>query len=89
MVGPMKLPTYSPPFDRAETSPWFSQQHFQFNKKINVQFASFFAIKNVFNYRQETPLIDPENPFGENFDTAYTYGPLQGRRLVIGLRYTL
>ena len=89
IIGPMKLPTYSPPFNRAETSPWFSQQHFQFNKKINVRFASFFAVKNVFNYMQETPLIDPENPFGENFDTAYAYGPLQGRRLVIGLRYTL
>ena len=89
VYGPMNLPTYDEPFKREESSPWFTLQNLQFNKRFNNQLSSYFAIKNIINYTQESPIIDPENPFGDNFDTAYAYGPMQGRRFVLGISYKL
>lgn len=89
VYGPMNLPTYDEPFKREENSPWFSLQHLQFNKKFNSQLSSYIAIKNIIDYTQESPIIDSENPFGDDFDTAYAYGPMQGRRFVLGISYNL
>ena len=89
VYGPMNLPTYDEPFSRPETSPWFTLQHFQFNKRFNSQLSSYFGVKNIFDYTQDSPLINPENPFGKNFDTAYAYGPMQGRRFLLGVSYKL
>ena len=89
VYGPMNLPSYDEPFNRAETSPWFTLQHLQLNKMFNSQLSSYFGVKNIFDYTQDSPLVDPENPFGDNFDTAYAYGPMQGRRFVLGLSYKL
>ena len=89
VYGPMNLPTYDKPFNRAETSPWFTLQHLQLNKRFNSKLSAYFGVKNIFDYTQESPLIDPENPFGDNFDTAYAYGPMQGRRFVLGISYKL
>ncbi len=89
VYGPMNLPTYDEPFNRAATSPWFTLQHLQLNKRFNSQLSTYFGVKNIFDYTQDSPLIDPANPFGDNFDTAYAYGPMQGRRFVLGVRYKL
>ena len=35
----------------------------------------------------DSPLVDSENPFGENFDTSYVYGPIHGRNLGFGFRW--
>ena len=88
MVGPMKLPIYSPPLDRAETSPGLVNNIFSSIRRLTFS-LHLFLLSKMCSITGKQQLIDPENPFGENFDTAYAYGPLQGRRLVIGLRYTL
>ena len=85
----MNLPTYDETYNRAESSPWFTLQHLQLNKSFNSQLSSFFGVKNIFDYTQESPIINPENPFGDNFDTTYAYGPMQGRRFVLGISYKL
>jgi outer membrane receptor for ferrienterochelin and colicins len=85
ITGPMLLPTFEPPFQRLDKSPWFSQHDVQLKKDFNSNFSMYLGVKNVFNYTQETPLIDWQNPFGDDFDTSYAYGPLQKRRILIGL----
>ena len=85
----MNLPTYDEPFNRAENSPWFTLQHLQLNNRFNSQLSTYFGVKNIFDYTQDSPLIDPENPFGDSFDTAYAYGPMQCRRFVLGIRYKI
>lgn len=89
VIGPMNLPTYPEPFERAEVSPWFSQHHLQIRKTFSDNFSAYLGVKNVFNYTQETPLVDWQNPFGDNFDTSYAYGPLQTRRLLLGVSVKL
>lgn len=44
------------------------------------------SVKNLFNYTQTDPIIDAQNPFGDTFDTSYVYGPILGRRIMVGIR---
>ena len=89
VTGPMFLPTFPAPFERAEISPWFSQHHLQVKKIFSDELSVYIGVKNVFNYTQDSPIVDWENPFGDNFDTSYAYGPLQSRRLLFGLSIKL
>ena len=85
VTGPMLLPTFPYPFERAEESPWFSQHHLQIKKVFSESLTAFMGVKNVFNYTQESPLVDWQNPFGDDFDTSYAYGPLQADVFYLGL----
>jgi len=81
----MKLPTFPNQFKRPEQSPTFSVHNVQLKKVIHEKFKVYFSIKNIFNRTQSSPIIDWENPFSDNFDTSYAYGPLQSRRLLAGI----
>lgn len=85
----MELPTFPEPYSRPEKSHWFSQHNLQLKKVFNESFNAYVGVKNVFNYTQPSPLVDWQNPFGDNFDTSYAYGPLQSRRFLVGLSYKL
>ena len=86
-TGPMRLPSYDEPFARPERSPAYSIHNAQATWHRNDGAALYLSVKNVFNFTQPSPLIDPANPFDDAFDTAYVYGPLRGRHVMLGLRY--
>ncbi len=86
VVGPMKLPEYEAPFERDSYSPWFTEQNVQLTVRPNNQVELYLSIKNFLNYTQKNAIIDPGNPFGDSFDTSYVYGPLLGRRFMVGVR---
>lgn len=87
VTGPMRLPAYDEPFARADTSPTYSIHNAQATWTFASNSEMYVSIKNVFDYTQPSPLIDPANPFGDAFDTAYVYGPMRGRHVMLGLRY--
>jgi outer membrane receptor for ferrienterochelin and colicins len=87
-TGPQHLPEYAPPFQRPTRSEWFSLQHVQVTWSPSKGPTFIAGVKNLWNYTQSNPLIDPENPFGDHFDTAYVWGPLQPRRVQFGIRWT-
>lgn len=89
IMGPQHLPTYESPFNRPEISPWYSLQNFQITRKFKTTLEIFAGIKNVLNYTQPSPLINPQNPYDVTFDTSYAYGPLQPRRYYAGIRYSI
>lgn len=99
IIGSMKLPSYEEKFNRAETSPWYTIQDVKIQKDISKSLEAFFGVKNIFNYKQESPLIDPtagsdingswEAGFSPNFDTAYVYAPTRGRRFIVGLCWVI
>jgi outer membrane receptor for ferrienterochelin and colicins len=70
-------------------SPWFTEQHLQFAERIRRGSDVYVAVKNLFDYVQRDPIIDPQHPFGADFDTARVFGPLQGRRVMVGVRSIL
>lgn len=89
VIGPQFLPTYNAPFERPERSPWFTLQNFQITKASKTHWETYFGVKNIFNYTQDSPLVDPGNPYSKDFDTSYAYGPLETRRFYLGLRFSL
>ncbi|MEL6719365.1 MAG: TonB-dependent receptor, partial [Bacteroidota bacterium] len=63
---------------------------------VNAQLTYFFkdlelyvGCENIFNFRQERPIISWENPFSPYFDTSSVWGPTRGREFYIGARYYL
>ncbi len=89
-TGRLQGPTTLPTFDGLPTrSPWFTEQHLQFTRRTRNGPDVYLAVKNIFDFVQRDAIIDPFNPFGDRFDTARVYGPLQGRRVVVGLRQVL
>jgi outer membrane receptor for ferrienterochelin and colicins len=86
-TGRVQGPTTLPQFDGLPgRSPWFTEQHVQLTRRMRNGPDLYVAVKNLFDFVQRDAIIDPFNPFGDAFDTARVYGPLQGRRVVVGLR---
>ena len=52
-----------------------------------MNFEFYFGGENILNFVQENPIVDYENPFGNNFDASLIYAPVMGRLFYIGLRY--
>ena len=93
LTGPMKLPEYAAPFERPTRSPTYSIHNLQITRDFALNGGTlaqaYLAVENLFDYTQAAPLVDPANPFGENFDTAYVYGPIHGRCIGVGVRVIL
>lgn len=88
IVGNQKMPSLPAPYERPEYSPVYSL----WDMKITYSFGKlklFSGINNVFNFTQESPLVNPRNPFSDSFDTIYVYGPILGREVVIGFDYEI
>ena len=45
--------------------------------------------ENLTNYTQENPIVEPENPFGPNFDATRAWGPIIGYNVYFGLRFSI
>ncbi len=88
LTGPMRLPEYDARFERDTESPTYTIHNLQANVSLRPGFELYGGVKNISNYTQVSPLIDPTDPFGDDFDTAYVYGPMQGRRFLVGMRMT-
>jgi outer membrane receptor for ferrienterochelin and colicins len=101
-TGPMQLPEvydndeFGEPlfFPRPTVSKPFVLHNIQVTRKFNkINLEVFGGVQNLFNYRQpESPLVGYNDPnsapgFGENFDTVYTYAPMLGREIFVGLRW--
>lgn len=89
--GVSRLPdtsTNPPEFQLAKESDSF----LVFNSQITRTFGNFevyAGAENIGNFIQEDAIVDPENPFGTNFDATMIYGPLNGRTFYLGFRLTL
>lgn len=45
--------------------------------------------ENLTNFRQKNPIVDPTNPFGNNFDAGIAWGPVVGRMIYAGMRFKI
>lgn len=76
-------------FRRSEFSPSLGTFNAQVTKVFSNSFEVYMGAENFTDERQSDPIIDPENPFGSNFDTTFVYGPIFGSNYYLGLRYRL
>lgn len=86
LTGPMRLPEYPAPFTRPTRSPTHAIHDLQATLDLSDGATVYAGVRNLFDYTQGSPLVDPANPFGDAFDTTYVWGPILGRELVLGAR---
>lgn len=73
---------------RSTSAPSFMVWNTQATRNINRKWAIYAGLENIFNYRQDNPIIDAENPFSSDFDASMVWGPIFGRMMYGGLRYS-
>lgn len=104
IYSPMGLPTQTTDVfidPRPAQSPWFSIQNIQVTKEFGERIEVYGGVKNLLNWTPWNSLNgapylgNTADPFGQNtppnslvFDPAYVYGPNQGIRGFLGIRYT-
>lgn len=74
------------------TTPLWKDRYDSFTV-VNAQITKFFrnwsvylGAENLFDFRQENPIVDAVDPRGENFDATMVWGPVHGRKIYAGFR---
>jgi outer membrane receptor for ferrienterochelin and colicins len=105
LTGPMHLPAYDAATRAAyraatgstlhDRSPVYTVHNVQFTRDLRLSgrlLQLYAAIENALDYRQSSPLVgfyEGTPGFGDTFDAAYVYGPIEGRHFGLGARLTL
>jgi outer membrane receptor for ferrienterochelin and colicins len=87
LVGPMRLPEYDAPFERPTRSTTYSLHNFMATLRTARGMEVYAGVRNMLDFTQPSPIVDPADPFGDHFDTAWVYGPVYGRSVVFGGRF--
>lgn len=70
----------------------YSPQYFTLNGQITKAFRKFeiyVGVENILNFIQTNQIIDPAHPFGNYFDASMIWGPVMGRVIYTGIRFTI
>lgn len=89
--GEQRLPdTKSNPaeFQRPDFSQAYSIVNAQFTYNFK-QLEIYAGCENIFDFRQEQPIISWQNPFSPYFDTSSVWGPTRGREIYAGIRFKI
>ncbi|NGP87711.1 TonB-dependent receptor [Fodinibius halophilus] len=97
LVGPKRMPdNYVQNFGRDQWSPTYTTHDLKVTKEFtNVNsenglgIEAYISAENIFDYTQGSPLVDASTPFGPEFDTIYTWGPVIGRTFSLGARLNI
>ncbi len=49
----------------------------------------YAGVENLTGFTQGNPIISPENPFSSTFDATNVWGPIMGRKIYAGIRYSI
>lgn len=74
-------------FQWASHSPAFSMVHAQVRKTFEKGASIAVGAENLLNTRQDMPIIDAQNPFGDFFDATVVWGPIFGRMMYVRFDY--
>jgi hypothetical protein len=91
LEGPKKLANTSTDVENGklpDESPSFFVMNFQVTK-VFKRFEVYGGVENILDYRQLHPIINGNNPFGNSFDATQVWGPIEGRRIYAGLRFSI
>jgi outer membrane receptor protein involved in Fe transport len=75
-------------FRRPDQAPAFWTLNAQITRAFR-KWDWYVGVENLNNYRQEQPIIDPQNPFGQFFDASLIWAPIIGRMVYTGIRVKL
>src|SRR5690606_515414 len=69
-----------------------SPAYFISNTQINKEsgkYVWYAGAENLFNFHLHRPIIAADQPFSQYFDSSLVWGPIMGRNIYVGFRYTL
>ena len=67
---------------------WYPQLMAQVTKYFR-SCSLYLGAENMTNFRQDTPIIAADAPYGPDFDASMVWGPTTGWKVYIGFRYDL
>ncbi len=70
------------------STPEFLIVNSQITRKWN-RWQFYAGCENVFDFVQKNVIIGAQDPFGPEFDATNIWGPVVGRNIYLGLRYTI
>jgi len=73
---------------RASRTPEYIIMNAQITKKFNL-IDVYLGCENLANFKQNDPITEFFQPYHTHFDTAMAWGPIIGRVIYAGLRFTL
>lgn len=85
--GRLPDPDAAQPLWDAEFKP-FTIMNAQITKYFRT-WSVYLGSENLTGFRQQNPVIDVQNPFGNNFDATMVWGPVHGQKIYIGFRWAL
>lgn len=88
--GPQQLPdmTANPASSLPEYAPAYCILNAQITKRFR-RWEIYVGAENMLNYKQDNPIVDARNPFGDNFDATVVYAPITGIMGYLGVRCIL
>jgi outer membrane receptor for ferrienterochelin and colicins len=69
-----------------------SPEFFTFNAQVTYLIKNwelYLGGENLSGFRQENPVMHASHPFEEGFDATNVWGPVMGRKIYLGFRYSL
>lgn len=93
-VGTQKLPAYHVEHQHQDEIPVVSTSPSYFRMLGQITFIAgkwefYSGVENIGDYMQHNPVLYPDDPFGEYFDTGVVWGPITGRMFYAGLRFAI
>lgn len=88
--GPSRIPAVTDPSGNnwQKQSPWYPLFHAQIAKDFKIM-EWYVGCENIGGYTQPHPIVDAQNPFGNDFDASLIWAPIFGRMFYTGIRFDL
>jgi outer membrane receptor protein involved in Fe transport len=87
--GPSRIPGlngYNSEKRYSEAFPVYFAQVTKNTKRFDIYIGS----ENLFDFKQKDPILNPDAPFGQDFDAySKSWGPILGRRIYAGIRWRI
>jgi outer membrane receptor for ferrienterochelin and colicins len=90
LIGAQNLPTTeSNPqeFQLGKKSKAFSTLNGQIAKNFTDKLRLYLGAENITSYKQDRPILDAKNPFGNYFDAAMVYAPIMPVNFYLGVDF--
>lgn len=88
-VGQKRIPIRDNGKIAEQYSKAYIQMNAQITKVVNDRLDIYIGSENMTNFMQDDAIINPNNPFGQDFDAGMIWGPMMGRDVYVGVRYRI
>ncbi len=72
-----------------EDSSSFFTSNLQISKIFKQRWDVYVGVENLFDYTQKYPIISAEQPWQFAFNAGRIWGPIRGREIYMGVRFTI